>query len=1242
MANDGKPIGSIKLGVTLDGTQFGNTLDDITRQLKVAESSLKTNTKAFDNAQKSVDGLTQKQKDLAVVSEGYDKKVQALTERLKQQESAENRNEKQIANTKKALNDAIAKQNAYSNQLADTKKELIYAENGVNDLSQALKENERAMNNEVKALKDAGDKAGAFEAKQRGLAEQSDLLKQSIDAQKNVVSRMAQEFGESSTQTQQAEKALQSLKNQSNITEKQLDSLKNATSETADNFEQSADATGIFQGSLLANFATAGLDKVKETVKNIIDNFNEASEQYNLLKAQLGSGVDVSALQSNIQSVFKQGFGESLDEVQEGMVAIKQMLPSLNGKELEQMTVSALSFSKATGSDVNESIRGAKALMENFGLSSEQAFDLMNKGAQNGLNQSGELADNLTEYTSLWKQSGFSAEQMFAIMENGLKNGAFNLDKVNDFVKEFGVSLSDGRIGDNIGSFSKGTQELFARFKEGKATSQDMFNAVINDLKGMTNEQDKATIASNIWSSLGEDNSLKVIQSLNNTNDTYKKIQGTTEDVNKAISNSNPFEALKRNVQSSFTPFSEKVSGLKSQVTDLINNVFEKFPTASSLGLGTLATAIGVLGGAFLIALVPSGVFASIMTAIGTAIGVLTSPITLTIGAIGLLVGAFVLAYQNIKPFKDFIDDLLATVKTFADKVYKEYLKPAFDEVVKAFTELATNIKKWWTENGAQFWQAIKTFFSMIWAFMQPALQMWGAIFDATFTTIINLIKNSWDMIKGIFEGAFTILKGLLDIFIGIFTGDWSKAWDGVKGIFSGAWEMITSGFKGFVDGIVILASGIGNAIASGITGAVNGVIDAINWVLDKLGAKPLAHVTWGMAKGSTTPTSSTRGASFYANGTDGHQGGHAVVNDGGGAELVVRPNGQAFIPQGQNVFIPNLDRGSRVFTADQTASLFGKSRPTYHYANGVGNMWQGVKNFTGDILGFIKDPIGLLKNVFLDFANFGDLFEPWLGMAKGGASYIMDSAKDFLSEIFKKKDQETSAPTGAGAQRWADTVKRALGMNGLPTSDDYVSAWVRQIQTESGGNERAVQGDIGDINNITGDLAKGLVQTISATFNAYKLPGHGNIFNGLDNLLAGINYAKSRYGSAMLQVIGKGHGYANGGFITREHMAMVGEGNRPEVVIPLDRAKRSRAMQLLAKTKSILGDDADTSSVFGGSYSKNQTINVNTSNDEMLKQMQVNNQLLQMLVEFFKANSKSDREFSLDILANLKRAGAL
>lgn len=210
----------------------------------------------------------------------------------------------------------------------------------------------------------------------------------------------------------------------------------------------------------------------------------------------------------------------------------------------------------------------------------------------------------------------------------------------------------------------------------------------------------------------------------------------------------------------------------------------------------------------------------------------------------------------------------------------------------------------------------------------------------------------------------------------------------------------------------------------------------------------------------------------------------------------------------------------------------------------------------------------------------------------------------------------------GGGVARWGSYVSKALKMNGLPATAAYINAWMSQIQTESGGNERAIGGTDG----LAEGNATGLLQTKPGTFAANAFPGHGNIMNGFDNTLAAINYAKKRYGVAgMLQVIGKGHGYANGGLITKDGLYRAGEGNKPEMVIPLTR--KTRAIELMGQALAFLS----------GSNKKETKSEINSVDNRHIlqaieKQSRMTNDLLSLLLSFFKSNNRSDKELALDI----------
>nr|DAG42063.1 MAG TPA: minor tail protein [Caudoviricetes sp.] len=285
------------------------------------------------------------------------------------------------------------------------------------------------------------------------------------------------------------------------------------------------------------------------------------------------------ATKTALEKIYSDGFGENMEDVADAIVQVKQQLSNIPDDQIVKVTENALVLRDTLGQDMNESLRGVNSLMVNFGMSADDAMDLYVTGVQSGLDKTGELGDNLAEYGQLWSQAGFSAKDMFSVLENGLKSGAYNLDKVNDFVKEFTISLNDGRIEDNLSRFSEGTQNIFQEFKEGKKTAQDVFQSVIHDLENTKNQQEKLTLASTVWSALGEDNAMKIIESLNDVNHTYDDVSGSMEKVKDQQNETFGARAksLFREAQTALLPLGEVLLKLGEKYLPKVESATKKF-----------------------------------------------------------------------------------------------------------------------------------------------------------------------------------------------------------------------------------------------------------------------------------------------------------------------------------------------------------------------------------------------------------------------------------------------------------------------------------------------------------------------------------------------------------------------------------------------------------------------------------------------------------------------------------------
>ncbi|EOI46863.1 phage tail tape measure protein [Enterococcus faecium] len=1142
MAGKGQPAGNIKLGISLDSTSFGNTLDEINAKVKQAESNMRANLKAYDSAGRSYEALSQKTKDLSTVMEGQNAKVRELTKRRDEAISKYGEESKQVANLNTQINNATAKYNAYSRQLNDTKKELVYSKTAVNDLSNEIKENERQMNAEVKALKAAGDESGAFEAKQKGLAKQTELSEKAIEEQRKVVKLMADEFGDSANETEDAKRALEKLERQSQISSRQLEGVTNALSELkreASNVDDKVDKAGDSleeagkQGNkaedgfksatkefsalatgLAVSISTKALDMAIAAADALKESFNEVVEASNTFQGKMGiTKGESKQFLTFANELVKSGMVDTLEEAQEAITQVYQTAgKKVTPEGLKQLTKYAITFSKTFDTDVNETMRGASRMMENFGISAEEAFDLLTAGAQNGLNQSNELADNMAEYSQLFGQMGFTADETFSLLEAGLDGGAYNLDKVNDLIKEMGISLTDGRFEENADMFSESTRNLFNEWKNGKATQGEVVKGMMNDFANMEGGYDALNRAGTVWSALGEDNSLKVIKAMAGASTSFGETKGSAEDLNNTMTNTTAWEAFTNGVKGTVNSIAIWAQEFTGGMTEPIENFFNN----------TLPNAMKTLDFFFFFV---SNFISNLKDIIGK---MWSGQDTVSDQHILNMMG---FSWESIWALDDFITQvkekgevLTQYIKGFwqlftgdeatqmqgysllrslgmsqedikALETAKENIKTAFDSVKEVIIRLLEDgldkmIQAWkdlvqiWEEVIAPdllpLFQQFSGWLSRITgdlSVITGALDRFGGSGKHNSDVIIEAFNILWDALKlklglimATIETTMIIISSTIKIWTDIFKGDWGKAWEEIKQMYqrigNAIWQNIKDTFLGKIlatiwnffeenkkvfqaiwdtatgimlglptfifdiftkipqkmveairngkNPVVAAFKEVFNAALKAIGNPVNAIIHGASWVLEKLGADKLEE--WKVPQ--------------YAKGTPngGHPGGPMMVNDGRGAEAVITPNGQAFIPRGRNVVL-NAPKGTHVLTAEETAYMTGNKAPRYRYAKGTGffgNLWNNVKGFAGDVGNKLKDVVGDVWDFVTDPGALARKVLNGLGVLEGLVKYPLDVGKGILSKATEALTNKITELFSSGS------LDTSMGMQGV------------------------------------------------------------------------------------------------------------------------------------------------------------------------------------------------------------------
>ena len=362
---------------------------------------------------------------------------------------------------------------------------------------------------------------------------------------------------------------------------------------------------------------------------------------FNTLVTKTGaSNEELDSLNQTMENIYANNFGESIEDVANSMAIVKNTT-GLANEELKSVTQNALLMRDTFDFEVNESIRAVNSLMDQFGITADEAYNLIAQGAQNGLNQNDDLLDVINEYSVQFESAGYTAEDMFNMLVNGVESGTWSVDKLGDAVKEFNIRMSDGSAKDAVEALGFSWEEVSSSWSAGGDEAKEVFNMLVNELDGLENTTNGYSIGVGLLGTMFEDLGFDAVYALSQTegeisktSDALGKINETKyDDIGSAL------QGLGRTLQTDLIqPLGED---LKPVVEEAISYVNQNGPQIREM-ISSVASKVGEFVGF----LVDNGTtILSIIT--GISAGMLAWNVATIISSVVGAINAFKLANEG-------------------------------------------------------------------------------------------------------------------------------------------------------------------------------------------------------------------------------------------------------------------------------------------------------------------------------------------------------------------------------------------------------------------------------------------------------------------------------------------------------------------------------------------------------------------------------------------------------------------
>ena len=953
MARDNDTTTRFNVDITELRTQFR----EAQRQVRLANSEFQSATSGMNNWADSADGVSAKinqlnnvlvseERKLEILRREYEltsnamgsnsREAQELLIRLNNQQATVGRLRRDITNYQASLDEMTSSTNdsrtaleRLTDTVSDQEKQLkglkddlanavlVYGENSAE--AQALKSQIERLNNELNANRDqinnarqsaenyadslnnsgdsANDNRSALERLSDTVSDQETRLADLREAYANAVI----EQGESSAEAQRLAGEISQLSQELSDNRETLENARNSADEfdnSLEDVEESAEDTG--DGFTVLKGAIS--DLVSDALSYAIDKFKElmtsADQALNTLQVKTGlSSDEMSKFKDEMNDLYKNNYGESLEDIAESFAKVTQNSKETDPSKIKDLVKNAIVLRDSFGYEIPESMRAVNMLIDQFGMTGEEAFNLIAQGSQNGLDKNEDLLDTINEYGVHYHNLGYSAEEFFNSLKNGTDAGTFSVDKLGDAMKEFGIIAKEGSDetvnawatlglvqGDNSERIQATTDEISKQKEKIADLEKKLKYAYIEqgNFNEKTDELKKMKMADNIadWESelsdlknglslnekglkemqnAGGDTKYTISELMSAFNEGGDKAKEATQDVMNALFELD--DETERNalgVQLFGTMWEDlQADGVKalSKIDGEFDKTAETMKEIDSIKYDDIGSALGVLGRTIETEIIRPFVD-KVVPPIKDFIGWLIENIPIvesTLAGIGTAMATMFVAKQIMAVVNSWKAYKTATEGASIAQwlLNSAQLASPMTLIIGLIAGLVAAFVVLWNKSEAfrnfwiELWENIKSitsevvtavgeFFSGLWENIKSVYSTVAEWFSEKFTAVKDAIITVITPILDFFSGVWTKIKEFFTPAVEWFSKLFTSVWETIKDI----WDNITGFLEGCWELIKVVFTPVAEWFKEKFSSAWNGIKDIFSavkgWFTDR------------------------------------------------------------------------------------------------------------------------------------------------------------------------------------------------------------------------------------------------------------------------------------------------------------------------------------------------------------------------------------------------------------------------